>query len=338
MNNSLVSVIIPIYKVEEYLARCLDSVLQQSYTDLEIICVNDGSPDGCLRILKEYAAKDSRVKVVDQANQGVSAARNNGLKEASGDVIAYIDSDDWVHPQYFERLISCMKQHNADVVFCEGVKVYDDKAPEQTLKKDISAKQISLVEAFSLWTARHCVWARVYKREMLNGHEFASEIRIGDDTMFNLDVLCHAKEPSLYSIREALYYWFIRQESITHTAKPGGVIGEAEWYSKHMDTQEVTGSEWLLLEQAIKAALSARYSEMFTSDACKYKEEANGFLKIFISQLWNSKFAPFTKKILLTIMYKFPLLYRTFRRIQDPTMRAWEKSEKKRQAEASRSF
>ena len=252
MDQPLVSVIIPVYKVEAFLPRCLDSILKQSYRELEIICVNDGSPDNCLSILETYAEKDSRIKVIDQKNQGVSAARNNGFQAATGQLISYIDSDDWIHPQYYEILVDCLLHHDADIVFCEGIKVLEGEERELPLK-GVSSRQISMDEAFSLWTVRHCVWGRLYRREVLIGHNFSSEIRIGDDTMFNLDVLCHIEDPKLYYIPEELYYWFMRADSITHTPPPGGVFGEAEWYSRHMDEEERTGSEYLLLEQAIKA-------------------------------------------------------------------------------------
>ena len=180
MNYPLISVIIPIYKVEAYLSRCLDSILQQSYSNLELLCVNDGSPDGCLEILQDYARKDSRVKVINQKNQGVSAARNNGLREASGDYIAYIDSDDWIHEQYFELMMKYMLEYKADVVFCEGMKVYDDEKPEVVVYQGAQAQKVNIQKIFSLWTLRHCVWARIYRRKILDGHYFASEIRLGE--------------------------------------------------------------------------------------------------------------------------------------------------------------
>lgn len=328
MDHPLISVIIPVYKVEEFLPRCLDSVLRQTYKELEIICVNDGSPDRCLSILENYAREDSRIKVIDQANQGVSVARNNGMKAATGELIAFIDSDDWIHSQYFEVLADCMVRSGADAVFCEGEKVYGDGAPDRPLKEP-AFEQISMQKAFSLWTVRHCVWARLYRRECLCGREFSSEINIGDDTIFNLDVLCHIKDPKLYYFPEALYYWFIRKDSITHTPKPGGVIDEARWYDRHTDHEELTGAEWLLLEQAIKAALSARYSESFSRDAEAYRRETTELLKRFIPTLWKSKHAPLKKKLLLDIMYRFPWLYRAFRLANDPTMVKWEKLQRK---------
>ena len=108
----LISVIIPVYNVEKYLARCLDSVIGQTYENLEIICVNDGSPDNSLAILHEYAAKDARIKIIDQKNAGVSAARNAGLSCATGEFITFVDSDDTIAPSCYE---SCIAHMTADV-------------------------------------------------------------------------------------------------------------------------------------------------------------------------------------------------------------------------------
>lgn len=325
MDHPLISVIIPVYKVEEYLPRCLESILRQTYTELEIICINDGSPDNCLSILKSYAEKDSRIKVIDQKNQGVAAARNRGLQEAHGELIAYIDSDDWIHSRYFEVLVDGFKHNNADVVFCEGVKTSEVEGRDMPYK-EASFRPISMTEAFSIWTVRHCVWGRLYRRELLKGHDFSSNIRLGDDTMYNLDVLCHIKEPKLYYIPEELYYWFVRADSITHTPPPGGVIGEAEWYSRHLDQAEITGSEWLLLEQAIKAALSARFTESYSKDAEIYRNKTNSLLSVFIPMLWKSKHAPLKKKLLLDCMSRFPWLYKAFRIANDPPLWKWKKS------------
>ena len=114
----MVSVIIPVYNVEQYLRRCIDSVLAQTYTDLEIILVDDGSPDGSGAICDEYAAKDSRIKVIHQANAGVSAARNAGMDLASGEYLAFIDSDDFIEPEMYEQMLAAAEKTGADVVEC----------------------------------------------------------------------------------------------------------------------------------------------------------------------------------------------------------------------------
>ncbi|MBR1404381.1 MAG: glycosyltransferase [Treponema sp.] len=116
MNNPLVSVIVPVYKVEQYLHKCVDSVLNQTYTNLEIILVDDGSPDNCPAICDEYAAKDSRVRMIHKENGGLSDARNAGIKIANGEWILYVDSDDYIEPDSVERLLSCVKEAAIDVV------------------------------------------------------------------------------------------------------------------------------------------------------------------------------------------------------------------------------
>ncbi len=116
MNGPLVSVIVPVYKTEQYLRRCLDSVLSQTYGNLECVCVNDGSPDGSAAILEEYAAKDSRVRVLTQKNQGISCARNNALQNVKGEYLIFLDSDDSIHPQLLEICVYQAVRDGADLV------------------------------------------------------------------------------------------------------------------------------------------------------------------------------------------------------------------------------
>lgn len=113
---STVSFIIPVYNVEKYLRRCLDSVLGQTFEDWEAVCVNDGSPDGSRAILAEYAARDSRFKIVDKENGGLSDARNAGMRNASGEYVVYLDSDDFIHPQTLETAVALARRNGTDIV------------------------------------------------------------------------------------------------------------------------------------------------------------------------------------------------------------------------------
>lgn len=117
MNCFLISVIIPVYNVEKYLGRCLDSIINQTYNNLEIICINDGSTDSSLEILRSYGAREPRIKIISQDNQGLSEARNVGLKIASGEYISFIDSDDWIDGYYYESMVAKIYSSNADIVF-----------------------------------------------------------------------------------------------------------------------------------------------------------------------------------------------------------------------------
>ena len=129
-NTPLISVIVPVYKVEKYLAECLDSICRQTYKNIEVICVNDGSPDNCAEILQNYAACDSRITVITQKNQGLSASRNNALLKAAGEYVTFVDSDDTIAPEMIEELFRLAQTEQADVVIGNLVRT-DDKGREQ---------------------------------------------------------------------------------------------------------------------------------------------------------------------------------------------------------------
>ena len=121
-----ISVIVPVYKVEPYLRQCVDSILGQTFRDFELILVDDGSPDGCPAICDEYAEQDSRVKVIHKENGGLSSARNAGLDVAKGEYIAFVDSDDWIHPEMLDTMQNRIQQHHADMAICGVESVYED--------------------------------------------------------------------------------------------------------------------------------------------------------------------------------------------------------------------
>lgn len=116
--NELVSVIVPVYNVEKYIKKCLNSIINQTYKNLEIILVDDGSPDNCPQICDEYAKKDSRIKVIHKANGGLSDARNAGVAASTGEYIGFVDSDDYIEPNMYERLYELINENNADISLC----------------------------------------------------------------------------------------------------------------------------------------------------------------------------------------------------------------------------
>ena len=125
MKTPHVSILIPIYNVEKYLPRCLDSLLNQTLTDIEIICVNDGSIDNSLKLLKQYQAQDNRIIIVDKKNGGLPSARNAGLDRARGEYVGFVDSDDYVEPSMFETLYKTAKKENSEVVIC-GAQIFPE--------------------------------------------------------------------------------------------------------------------------------------------------------------------------------------------------------------------
>lgn len=168
-----ISVIVPVYGVEPYLRKCLDSLVGQSYRNLEIILVDDGSPDRCGEICGEYAGKDSRIQVIHKENGGVSSARNAGLRAASGDWIGWVDSDDWVERDMFEYLLGNAKQHQADIAVCGRCEHYKNHQRfrgwegEQLLGTEDALK--CLLENDIM---QNYLWDKLWKRELFRGIVF----------------------------------------------------------------------------------------------------------------------------------------------------------------------
>ncbi|MCL2389036.1 MAG: glycosyltransferase [Elusimicrobia bacterium] len=224
-SNPEISIIMPVYKVEKYLARCLDSVMAQTFENFEIICVNDGSPDNCADILKRYAQKDKRFKITTQQNQGLSVARNNGMKETSGKYIYFLDSDDFMHPQLLETAHYFITKYNKDVVcftWFEEYYRYSENIPPppeyhvQSLPfKEVNSSIVphlnTKTNGFEIWFA---TWAKLYSREILEGISFMSGIYYEDVPFF---YALAKKNPRTIILKTPLYYYLRNENSITQT-------------------------------------------------------------------------------------------------------------------------
>ena len=215
-----ISVVIPVYNVEKYLANCLDSVTNQTYQNLEIICIDDGSTDNSPQILKTFAAKDKRIISIMQKNKGVSAARNAGLQKASGDYIAFIDSDDFVHPQFLEVMLHLLMKNEADVAFCGFVK---NKNGQPTANKiffeDIRFRTIteplSSVLNHGRYRIKFMVWNGLYKKKLVQHHLFIEGICFED---YPWIVSLMSQNPKTVITNQQLYYYTYNPGSITKTA------------------------------------------------------------------------------------------------------------------------
>lgn len=178
MKQLLISVIIPVYGVEKYIAQCLESVINQTYKNLEIIVVNDGTKDRSADIAKEYAAKDSRIKVYDFKNGGLSVARNRGLEIATGEYISYLDSDDWIDTKMYETLLEAAMKNEADMVKC-GIIETNGVAEEKITFSDVKIINNEQNKAFEnyfngiLWTL---AWNGLYKNELAKKVKFPDNV------------------------------------------------------------------------------------------------------------------------------------------------------------------
>ncbi|MBE6691706.1 MAG: glycosyltransferase [Ruminococcaceae bacterium] len=243
MNSPKVSVVIPCYNVEKYLHQCLDSVINQTLTDLEIICVNDGSRDSTLSIIKEYEAKDSRIKVIDKPNGGYGESMNRGFDMATGEYIGIIESDDYADLDMFEKLYTCAKEHNLDAVK-SGFYFYYSKGEERNVPNPIASRVASsrtfcptadfksdmeLVEFFNI---KPTIWSAIYRKDFVRQHNIRFNETPGasfQDTSFNFKVWSCAKRVRL--MKECFLHYRQDNES-SSINNPGKVYCVCDEYAE----------------------------------------------------------------------------------------------------------
>lgn len=184
------SIVIPVYNVENYIAQCLESILNQSFKDLEIICVNDGSTDNSLSVLQDYKAKDDRIIIIDKKNEGSGIARNAGLSIAKGEYVYYVDGDDWIEDNALEKIIVKADKLNTDILIFGGLSYYEgkgknggysaDKLPKEYFNKVFSSKDIKK----DIFKFPSTAWTKLYRRDFLikNNIKF-QDIKAGQDQL-----------------------------------------------------------------------------------------------------------------------------------------------------------
>lgn len=208
-----ISVIVPVYNVEEYLPVCLNSILDQTYPVYELILVDDGSEDNSGIICEQYAKKDSRIKVIHKKNGGLSSARNAGIDIADGSYIAFIDSDDVVHPEYLERMLLTAKKENADIVACHFIKGENCQWKPLKTGKEIRVGSQILDKMNVDDVVVTVAWNKLYRRELFINTELRyPEGKIHEDMFLTPQLLYHAKKMVLIS--EELYFYRQRPDSI----------------------------------------------------------------------------------------------------------------------------
>ena len=253
MNQPLVSIILPVYNAQNHLARCVGSICAQTYRNIEIIILNDGSKDQSLPVCEEFRQKDPRILLVDKANSGVSDTRNLGLKLASGKYVEFVDSDDYLDPDFTERLVAAAEENEADFVIAPYKMVIPAGAskPEQVLDKIqdelgvMSVARPPEVREYGFLPAGvydkdtfalrlmdkpasyfySVLWNKLYRRDILTGNDiqFVSEMRWAEDLVFNLRYIQYAER--FVAIDKPGYYYVQNPQSICHTQiKPATLV------------------------------------------------------------------------------------------------------------------
>lgn len=226
MNEIKVSIIVPIYNVDKYLRQCLESLINQSLEEIEIICVNDGSTDNSLQIVQEYANKDNRIKVIDKENAGYGHTMNRGLDIAQGEYIGIVESDDFVKSNMFEVLFNTAKQNKVDIVKSSFLFFWGEKSiiqPAELLKYSEYYKVVNPIEEQGVFWLPPAIWSAIYKRELIENHKIRFLETPGasyQDTSFNFKVLASARR--VYLIPDAFLYY--RQDNMTASVKNKGKV------------------------------------------------------------------------------------------------------------------
>lgn len=325
-----ISVIIPVYNVEPYLDRCMDSIVNNTYRNLEIICVNDGSTDNCGVILDRYARNDERIRVIYQKNGGVSAARNAGMDAATGDFVAFVDPDDWIHPQYFEILVHIQKKANYDLVICGNQRT--DKIDE-FVYFDVNAITESPLDLAGIYMGdaytRASLWAKLYRMSIVNGKRFIEGLSVCEDVLFNANVLRDVKDVRACYFPLSLYYYYNRHDSLIHRAPMGNELVVAEKLYEYAESSAESDVKHILLQEGLKRCLSARYELTVFTDEKDSVRACDKQLRRMVKQLFKIGIVSGKDKWKWIILAYCPFLFRLYLIVKNPALPRWERERKK---------
>lgn len=313
-----ISVIVPVYKVEAYLPRCIESILNQTFVDFELILVNDGSPDNCGEICNHYGVKDARISVIHQKNSRVSAARNAGMDISSGEWIAFIDPDDWIHKDYLKILWSGIED-DTDVVLCNFLST--SRLMVQDADFHLAEfRRASLQEIYRDHYVQTRIWGRLFRRSSIGGLRFISGTEPTEDACFN-ELLY--RDDMHFRITDAkLYYYYMRSDSAVQRGIGRGTLNSIRPLLERMDKIDALEKRRRIILRCYKYIFSARYSEMYEDDYSEVKKECKNLFKRL------ARFLPELRakdRMVVSAFLISPILYRAWRIYDDPTLMENEK-------------
>jgi len=274
MEYPLISIIVPIYKVESYLRQCLNSILVQTYRNLEIILVDDGSPDKCGEICDEYQKKDSRIKVIHKKNGGLSDARNAGLNIVTGEYIGFIDSDDWIAPDMYQYLLDGIKQYDSDIAVCEYFNVYNEKSVATYRTEDRYFAGNEAMKALLELKIGNYAWNKLYKVKLFEDIRYPVGMNYEDvRTTYRLVEKCK----SVVALCQPKYYY--RQNNFGIVYEPS-ISNKISCVQSRMDRYRVLGEQWpdlqsFLLKEIHRYSIELRHTICHSSSKEFYMQQQN---------------------------------------------------------------
>lgn len=255
--NSKISVIVPIYKVEKYLKACVNSIANQTYKNLEIILVDDGSPDNCGKMCDDFAKKDSRIKAVHKQNGGLSDARNAGYPYVTGDFVAFIDSDDCIALNMFEVLLSAMEKENSDIAECGVIKFTDGNIPNDEKRTEYTVKSFDTASALKELINDGCfhqhVWNKLYRVSTINGILFEKG-KLNEDEFWTYQIFGNARKITKVTNGDLYYY----------LQRGGSIMGEG-YNLRRLDGLQAKSQRQMYIEKNFPAISSVSKVNLYLS-------------------------------------------------------------------------
>jgi len=221
--SSKISIIVPVYNAEKHLKECLDSIINQTLKEIQIIIINDGSNDNSKEIILDYGSKDDRILFINSLNEGVSAARNKGIEKATGKYIGFVDADDYLDPKMYQRLFEVAEEQNASLAICNAM-VADEKVESKKrlkLKNEsvVVSDKAGLVMDFLGFKYDYANWNKIYALEIVKKYhlKFYENLAIWEDLLFNLEFIVYANK--IVTLSEGLYYYRVHDASVMADSK-----------------------------------------------------------------------------------------------------------------------
>lgn len=315
--NPTISIIVPVYNTERYLPKCLDSIAAQTFTDFEVLMIDDGSTDGAGEICDQYSLSDKRFITIHQSNQGVSASRNNGLKQARGNYIAFVDSDDYVHPQMLELLYKAIRQGDYDLSVAHylsvniGTKIENQKIIKPHFQELLTEEVLCKLFGKSGEDVQYMtVWNKLYDSRLLKNIRFA-DFKVSEDLLLNVELFSRIRKA--VEINCNLYYYVQRNTSASHHVSKRHVTDRIKVSCECLNFLSPAS-----LEES--CCVTKLYKVLFSSriqiEKESYRDDVMALIKGVHRQIFKrflrSKYISFFYKILFMGFFYCPLLYRTF--------------------------
>lgn len=295
--NYLVSIIIPVFNSEKYLERCIISVLNQSYKNIQIIIINDGSSDSSIEIIKKYATLDKRIEYIDKINEGISKTRNCGLRIATGDFITFVDSDDYIEDNMIQKLLDIVIEKNVDIAIC-----FDKswKRLDSTIKV-IDATDYRFGQDYSSLVA----WGGLYARSVIQNIKFDESIYVSEDILYKAMAIRKAKKVGF--IFEPLYNYIVYQDSTCHGKYNKSKLTELFAWEKIVEIFKNTRTENSAL---IAYNKRCRYvlENYYGDDEFEYEDYKYCIKQYRKSYKYNFKYSNLKDRIVGVIFYFLPKL------------------------------